>query len=537
MLRDLAVGKDHAPHDFSEHHLLPGVVTLLELRCEAKVVHCLATLFVGQRHERASGFRRESEVPLEYSLEVRLLGIGELAVGMSDVQQQYARRQVQRVNRRRRRRRAIACRNVAVQQSLDGIDQHLTSRVVRCWSAKFIRPDVKRVRPFLQNQPPSALEHKVRVAHILGDLTLAGLHPRVLSLVRELPDYSHAIVFNSGNRGPLYDAFSATCEMVQCPSARGSVLGGLRYVPRLAASLRKLAPDVVIAHLFGNHALVSLAARVAGVPVTFGVSANDPVHFAKSRWQPLLLAQFARPFCRGEIAVSESVGAVLRDALLLPAHRVHVVTNGCAVEAIAARASASRSRVRDGTSARRLLMVAWVAREKDHETAIRAVVNLRQRGHDIRLDLAGGAYRQARQVALQDLAHTLGVSDVVTFLGVREDVPELLGASDVLIHSTHSEGFGLSVIEAFASRTPVVATDIPACREVLDHGRCGILVPPRDPDAMADAIETLLTNQGVREELIEAAYQRVQERYHSRRMAAGYAVLIDAATTTARDPS
>jgi len=107
-------------------------------------------------------------------------------------------------------------------------------------------------------------------------------------------------------------------------------------------------------------------------------------------------------------------------------------------------------------------MVAWLTSAKDHQTAIRAVASLRQRGHNIRLDLAGGVNRQARQDALQDLAHTLGVSDIVTFLGVREDVPELLGASNILIHSSHSEGFGLSVIEAFASRTPVVATDIPA---------------------------------------------------------------------------
>lgn len=377
-------------------------------------------------------------------------------------------------------------------------------------------------------------KHKTRVAHILGNLTLAGLHPRVLSLVRELPAYSHSIIFNSGNSGPLYDAFADKCEMVQCTYPRGSLLGGLRYVPRLAASLRKLAPDVVVAHLFGNHALVSLAARMAGVPVTFGVSANDPVYFAKSRWQPLLLAQFARPFCRGEIAVSEAVGAVLRDALLLPAHRVHVVTNGCAVEAIATRADTGRSRVRDNTRAR-LLMVAWLTGAKDHATAIRAVAALRARGLDIRLDFAGGVYRQARQDALQELAHALGVSDVVTFLGIRDDIPELLGASDVLIHSTHSEGFGLSVIEGFASRTPVVATDIPACREVLDHGRCGILVPPRDPESMANAIETLLTNQRMREELVQAAYLRVQERYHTRRMAAGYAALIDAATRRAPD--
>jgi hypothetical protein len=90
-------------------------------------------------------------------------------------------------------------------------------------------------------------KHKTRVAHVLGILTLAGLYPRVLSLVRELPDYSHAIIFNAGNRGPLYDEFAETCERIQCTYPRGSALGGLGYVPPLAAALRRLAPDVVIA--------------------------------------------------------------------------------------------------------------------------------------------------------------------------------------------------------------------------------------------------------------------------------------------------
>ena len=311
------------------------------------------------------------------------------------------------------------------------------------------------------------------------------------------------------------------------------MLGGLRHVPRLAAALREFSPDVVIAHLFGNHALVSLAGRMAGVPAIYGVSANDPVHYAGSRWQPLLLAQLARPFCRGEIAVSGTVGAVLRDALLLPSRRVHVVPNGCAVEVIAARAGAGRDGRGSREEGHRLLMVAWVARAKDHETAIRAVAVLRQRGHNVRLDVAGGAYRQARLNALQDLAHTLGVSDAVKFLGVRDDIPELIGASDILVHATHSEGLPITILEALASRTPVVASDIPACREVLDDGRCGILVPPRDPVGLANAVESLLKDDARRRELVDAAFERVYVQYHVHRMASGYAALIESATNGA----
>jgi glycosyltransferase involved in cell wall biosynthesis len=174
-------------------------------------------------------------------------------------------------------------------------------------------------------------------------------------------------------------------------------------------------------------------------------------------------------------------------------------------------------------------MVAWITRAKDHETAIRAVALLRQRGHPVHLGFAGGARRQDRQTRLESLAHSLGVSEAVTFLGVRDDVPDLMGASDVVIHATHSEGLPGTILEAFASRTAVVASDVPACREVLDNGRYGLLVPPRDPRALADAVESLLINVDLRRSFVDAAFSRVRDHYHSKRMAAGYAALIEAA--------
>src|SRR5262245_47124945 len=144
----------------------------------------------------------------------------------------------------------------------------------------------------------------IRVAHILGSLEYAGLQRTVLALIRQLPAYSHTVIVNSGDRGPMYAEFASVSQVIQCTYNRGSLADGARYLPRLAATLRECDPEVVLAHLFGNHALVSLAGWRAGVPATYGVAANDPVHYVGSRWQPMALAQLARPFCRGEIAVS-----------------------------------------------------------------------------------------------------------------------------------------------------------------------------------------------------------------------------------------
>jgi glycosyltransferase involved in cell wall biosynthesis len=367
----------------------------------------------------------------------------------------------------------------------------------------------------------------IRVAHILGDLEFGGLQRQVLTLIRELPAYSHAVVFNSPTRGPMYDDYAATCRMVQCTYARGRITSALAYIPRLARELKDFAPDVVVAHLFGNHLVVAAAAKLARVPATYGVSANDPVHHAGSRWRPMLLAQVARPICRGEIAVSEYVGTVLRSQLGLPARRVHVIANGVDVDEIARRADTGRAGTVRPAGEYRLLMIALISRAKDHETAIRAVAMLRERGHPVTIDFAGDVRRRERRDALEALAAQLGVRDAVRFLGPRDDVPELIGASDVVVHSTHSEGFGLVLLEAFASRTPVVATDVPACREVLDNGSCGLLVPRRDAAALADAVIQLLHDDALRRRLVAEAWAQVRDRYHVRIMAAGYAALIE----------
>lgn len=367
-------------------------------------------------------------------------------------------------------------------------------------------------------------EKKLRVAHVVGNLSYGGLQCRVLNLIEELPSFSHTVIFQSEERGVLYSQYASVSDMEQCAYHRGRTLD---FFLRLTKLLREMAPDVVLAHLFGNHTLVSWAAFLSGVPATYGVSANDPIFFSKSLWKPMALAQVARPFCRGEIAVSEAVGRILTSRLHLPSRRVRVITNGCPVEEIATRAAAGRKaahQARGGTA--RVFMAARIGRTKDHPTVLRAVQLLLRQGRQVELWLAGGAFRESARTRVGSLTDQLGIRDLVRFLGVREDVPELMGASDIVVHATDSEGFSMAVIEAMAAGVPVIATDIPPCREALDGGRCGLLVPPGDSPALAEAIRQVLDDEGLRHQLVDAASERVRSHYHVKRMAAGYAELL-----------
>jgi glycosyltransferase involved in cell wall biosynthesis len=212
------------------------------------------------------------------------------------------------------------------------------------------------------------------------------------------------------------------------------------------------------------------------------------------------------------------------DDLRLPRRRLRVIPNCCDVSDIAERAEEAR-RNRQNDSLCRILMVSRIGRAKDHSTLLEAVQLLKARGRPVELILAGdGGLRKEKEA----LMLSLGLSGSVSFLGTRTDVAELMGASDIFVLATFDEGLPIVLLEAMAAGIPVVATDIPPCREVLDGGRCGILVPPRNPAALARTIENLLQDRHQCDKLVRVARQRVCDHYDLQLMVERYAQLLGA---------
>ena len=361
-----------------------------------------------------------------------------------------------------------------------------------------------------------------RVAYVVGSLTCGGVQNHLLKLIRRLNErnFDQLVLYQRAEPAELHDEFARVARIRLCPYVKGRPL---QYIRRLVTLLREEAPRNVLSFCFGNHLLVSVAARMAKVERIYVSVVGDPVAITHSRWRACWLAHLARPFCDGEIAVSESVARTLVAEVRLPACRVRVIHNGCDVEEIRERAEAARH-LRTPGATRRVLMVARLHRPKDHETLLKAASMLISKGRPVELLLAGDGPERTR---LETLARQLGLAAFTRFLGTRHDIPELLGASDAMVLAAQSEGFALAVLEAMAAGTPVVATDIPPCREALGNGECGLLVPSRDPLALAVAIEKLFEDETYRRRLTEAAYQRVRELYDNELMAARYAQLLE----------
>ena len=119
---------------------------------------------------------------------------------------------------------------------------------------------------------------------------------------------------------------------------------------------------------------------------------------------------------------------------------------------------------------------------------------LKAQGRPIEVWLIGEGSRRAE---LQQLIDELNVADSVRLLGSRRDVPSLLSQCDLFVfQALRDEGFGIALAEAMAARLPIVATNVGACHEVLDAGRCGLLVAEQDPQAMAAGILQALISAG-----------------------------------------
>lgn len=161
-------------------------------------------------------------------------------------------------------------------------------------------------------------------------------------------------------------------------------------------------------------------------------------------------------------------------------------------------------------------MVAAFRPQKDQDTLIRAFTHLEP---NYRLQLVGGGQRGEE---LKALCRELGLEDRVQFLGVRMDVPDIMEQSDVIVLSSHWEGFGLAAVEGMASGRPLVATDGDGLRDIV--GGAGVLFQPGDDQELASAIKRLCETPDYYRQVALACQERAQH-YDISVMADGYSNL------------
>lgn len=286
-----------------------------------------------------------------------------------------------------------------------------------------------------------------------------------------------------------------------------------RVLVRCVRHLRRREPDVVVAFLHHATLAARLSVPLAGGPVLVSSVRNERLGGRLRRTVQRLL----RPLDDLATVNSAHVARRLADRGILDPDRTEVVENAVDTSAYGGEPPPGLRASLDVGPDR----VLWVAvghpdPQKGYDVLVEAWGRVTARVPEAELRIAGEGPERSR---LERRIRELGVGDTCRLLGARDDVPTLLAAADAFVLSSRWEGSPNAVMEAMASGLPVVATRVGGVPELLDSGEAGRLVPPEDPERLAEAmVEVSRAPAEERRRLGARARERVRERHGTERM-------------------
>ncbi len=320
------------------------------------------------------------------------------------------------------------------------------------------------------------------VVHLLPELESGGVEDHVVALAnRQVQDGMSVAVCSNGGR--LERRLRPEISAIHLPIHRKNIAVGLRCAASLAKQAKTAGWQLFHAHSRVPAWVAYLASKMSGLPWV------ATVHAAYSKNAGLW------PYRRagGAICVSQAMASWMEGRL---PKRVAVIYNG--IDVSGSWEWKNRDRRRN------LLFLGRLTKLKGLETLLEGLAGLSQ--YDWKLDVAGEGPQSS---ALKDLVRRLNLDGRVSFLGFRNDTERLLSLCDLLVAPSLSEGMGLSVALAARLGTPILASDIPAFRELSRPE--GYLVPAGNCEAWRQALEDYFKGAGKISLFSEKSFRTVEQ--------------------------
>lgn len=360
---------------------------------------------------------------------------------------------------------------------------------------------------------------------------IGGAEASLIELVTHLDRRRYNPILLTMEAGPLADAF----HQIDVPVFYLSFPFFSRKRPwiywwEIASIVRLIRRhQIKLIHVNCDRAVphAVLAGKLARVPVVCYIHDMD-----RAWYLPRYVRYLNR--CEQIIADSEATAKHCLDAGMNP-ERMRTIYECFEMDRYLAAGSDERGRIRAGWSLDdshlAIGLIGQILRHKGHEDFLRAASLISEKHPEACFFIIGDDRMSDDPdflPFLKRLTHDLGLSEVVTFTGRLTDIPAVMAALDIVVVPSWAEPFGRVVVEALATSRAVVATSAGGIPEIIESGQNGILVPPRGPEQLAEAIATLCANQELRMELAQRgpdSVRRFDVHEHARQFYSLYSQL------------
>ncbi|MDD4952084.1 MAG: glycosyltransferase family 4 protein [Desulfovibrionaceae bacterium] len=354
----------------------------------------------------------------------------------------------------------------------------------------------------------------LRVVFLLQDLLFGGTQRQALDLARRLDPERFKVEIWTLMAGEDFDPQSSAPGLAVVRLGRSARVG-LAALARLFARLRREPVDILV--------LLTVVPNIHGR--VFGLMARVPVILGTCRGRGSPTRQHERllwPLADHVLCNAASLGRVLVRDFGLPEGRVSVIENGLDLKAFTPAGPDAKKNSGEGPV---VLCVARLARDKDHETLLRAFALVARKHPQARLRLVGDGPLEAEVKAL---ARGLLPEGRAVFTPGNADLLGLYQEASVFALSSRQEGFPNAVAEAMACGLPVAATGVDGVAELVEHGVSGLLSPARDHEALARNLTRLLDDPALAREMGALGRARVLAKCSMERMVERHQDLFDA---------
>lgn len=355
---------------------------------------------------------------------------------------------------------------------------------------------------------------KYKLLHVIPRLPVGGAERLLASVLPLLPkERFESIVCCIQDKGAIAEQIEASGYEVVCLDRMREHGFDRQAVSALTRLIHDRGIDLVHTHLYHANLYGRLAALAAKVPAVATVHNS----YVRTKLHRRLLNAYLGYRTERVIAVSEQVANDVLKYDFLPPRKVTLLPNGIDLRPYAhVRDNRSATRAKLGFSSQDLLIVVVgrLEEQKGHRFLLQAFAQMQAAGKaaNTHILLAGdGRLRDS----LKAQAFSSGIADFVHFLGMRQDIPDILGACDIFAMPSLWEGMSLALLEGMAAGLPILATDVGAARQVLcdGDGLTGVLVEPGDVSAIEEGLSRLLASEALRGDFATRGARTAAERY------------------------